>query len=58
MCQPSRGNFIAGHTITLADYHALALTPANISQTCVHWRACCGLDYYGTEWVEERTVGL
>lgn len=35
MCRPSWRKFIARHTITLADYHALALTPANISQTCV-----------------------
>lgn len=33
MCRPSRGKFIARHTITLADYRALAPTPANISQT-------------------------
>lgn len=58
MCRLSWGKFFARHTITLADYHALAPTPANISQTYVRWRACWGFDYDGTERVDGRTVGL
>lgn len=35
--------FIARHTITLADYRALAPMPASISQTYVRWRVRRGL---------------
>lgn len=37
------GKFIARHTITLADYRALAPMPASISQTYVRWRVRWGL---------------
>lgn len=37
------GKFIASHTITLADYRALAPMPASISQTYVRWRVRRGL---------------